>query len=109
LTQKADAGQLFAFCATSIFQGMVFLFNAETFFMKKINLAVSVTTVGLVAFVVLCSLSLSFVFPQLYLFGLTGSLIWMVITILKHGEPSSHTFDDRFYEDAALGPGSRHD
>jgi hypothetical protein len=88
---------------------MVFLFNAETHSMKKINFAIFVTTVGLVAFVVLCSLSLSFVFLQLYLFGLTGCLIWMVITILKHGEPSSHTFDDRFYADADLGPGSCHD
>ena len=77
--------------------------------MKKINLAISVTTVGLVAFVVLCSLSFSIVFLQLYLFGLTGCLIWMVITILKNGEPSSHTFDDRFYEDTDLGPDRTHD
>jgi hypothetical protein len=77
--------------------------------MKKINFAISVTTVGLVAFVILCSLSLSFAFLQLYLFGLTGCLIWMVITILKHGQPSSHTFDERFYEGADLGPGSRND
>ena len=72
--------------------------------MKRINISISVTTLGLVSFVILCSLGLSFVFLQLYLFALTGSLIWMVITILKNGEPSKHTFDERFYEDADLGP-----
>lgn len=72
--------------------------------MKKINFAVSVTTSGLVVFVILCSIPLSIVFLQLYLFGLTASLIWMVITILKNGEPSRHTFDERFYEDTDLGP-----
>jgi hypothetical protein len=77
--------------------------------MEKINLAISVTTVGLVAVVVLCSLLLSFLFLQLYLFCLTGCLIWMVITILKNGKPSPHTFDDHFHEDTHLGPNRRHD
>jgi hypothetical protein len=77
--------------------------------MKKINVAISVTTLGLVAFVILCSLQVSFILLQLYLFGLTGCLIWMVITILKNGEPSAHTFEDRFYEDADLGPNRSHD
>ena len=72
--------------------------------MKKINFAIWVTTVGLLLFVILCSLSIPFIFLQLYLFGLTGCLIWMVITILKNGEPSPHTFDERFYEDTDLGP-----
>ena len=77
--------------------------------MKKINVAISVTTLGLVAFVILCSLQVSFILLQLYLFALTGCLIWMVITILKNGEPSTHTFEDRFYEDADLGPNRSHD
>lgn len=72
--------------------------------MKKINFSIWVTTVGLLGFVVLCSLELSLVFLQLFLFALTGSLIWMVITILKNGEPSRRTFDERFYEDSDLGP-----
>lgn len=72
--------------------------------MKKINFSIWATTVGLVAFIILCSLELSFVFLQLFLFALTGSLIWMVVTILKNGEPSQHTFDERFYEDTDLGP-----
>ena len=72
--------------------------------MKKINFAVSITTSGLVVFVIVCSIPLSIVFLQLYLFGLTASLIWMVITILKNGEPSRHTFEERFYEDTDLGP-----
>ena len=72
--------------------------------MKKVNFSIWVTTVGLLCFIVLCSLGLSFVYLQLFLFALTGSLIWMVITILKNGEPSHYTFDDRFYEDEDLGP-----
>lgn len=72
--------------------------------MEKISFSITVTTLGLVVFIVLCSLSLSLVFLQLYLFGLTGCLIWMVITILKNGEPSSKTFDEQFYEDTDLGP-----
>lgn len=72
--------------------------------MEKISLSIAVTTLGLVFFIALCSLELPFLFLQLYLFGLTGSLIWMVITILKNGAPSSYTFDEKFYEDADLGP-----
>ena len=72
--------------------------------MQRINLSVGVTTLGLLSFVILCSLPISFIFLQLYLFGLVGCLIWMVLTILKNGEPSRHTFDERFYEDEDLGP-----
>lgn len=72
--------------------------------MKKINLSIGVTTLGLLCFIILCSLELSFIFLQLFLFALTGSLIWMVITILKNGEPSKYTFDERFYEDSDVGP-----
>lgn len=72
--------------------------------MNKINFAISVTTLSLVLFIILCSFPLPFVFLQLYLLGLLGSLIWMVITILKNGEPSPHTFEERFYEDEDLGP-----
>lgn len=72
--------------------------------MEKIGVPITVTTLGLLFFVILCSLPLSLLFLQLYLFFLTGSLIWMVIAILKNGKPSSHTFEDRFYDDADLGP-----
>lgn len=72
--------------------------------MEKISFSITITTLGLALFVVLCSLPLSLWFLQLYLFGLTGCLIWMVITILKNGEPSSKTFDEQFYEDRDLGP-----
>ncbi|HEX8038328.1 MAG TPA: hypothetical protein VF490_04235 [Chryseosolibacter sp.] len=72
--------------------------------MKKINFAISVTTLGLILFIVLCSFNISIVFLQLYSFGLTGSLIWMVITILKNGQPPPETFDEKFYEDQDLGP-----
>lgn len=72
--------------------------------MKKINFSIGITTFGLLCLIVLCSLELSFIFLQLYLFALTGSLIWMVITILKNGEPPEHTFEERFYEDSDVGP-----
>ena len=26
-------------------------------------------------------------------------VLWMVYSILKHGKPSGHTFDERFYDD----------
>ena len=78
--------------------------SAEGSVMNKINFAIGTTTLGLICFIVLCSLSLPVVFLQLYLVGLTGSLIWMVITILRNGEPSHHRFDERFYEDEYLGP-----
>ncbi len=74
--------------------------------MKKIDISISVTTLGLVLFLILCSFPLSFVFLQLYLFGLTACFIWMVLAILKDSDPSIHTFDERFYEDADLGPTS---
>jgi len=74
------------------------------FAMEKVSLSITVTTLGLLFFVILCSLPVSLSFLQLYLFALIGSLLWMVITILKNGKPSSHTFDDRFYDDADLGP-----
>ena len=72
--------------------------------MKKINFTIAVTTIGLGFFIILCSFPLSLIFLQLYLFALTGSLIWMVITILKNGDPSAKTFDEQFYEDSDLGP-----
>jgi hypothetical protein len=104
-----SAGNRLAFTPGELSGYDFFYLSVEARTMNKINLSISITTLGLVAFVVLCSLSLSIVFLQLYLFGLTGCLIWMVITILKNGEPSSHTFEDRFYEDADLGPHSSHD
>ena len=72
--------------------------------MKKISIAVGTTTLGLLIFIVLCTMPLSIIFLQLYLLALTGGLIWMVITILKNGEPSRYTFEERFYEDRDLGP-----
>ncbi|MDQ2657403.1 MAG: hypothetical protein M3Y60_08265, partial [Bacteroidota bacterium] len=67
--------------------------------MKKINLAIWLTTMGLLSFIVLCSLGISLVILQLYFFVLIAVFIRMVIIILKNGEPSIHTFEERFYED----------
>lgn len=73
--------------------------------MKKISRAIGITTFGLLVFIVLCTMPLPIVFLQLYLLALVGSLVWMVITILRNGEPSRYTFEERFYEDRDLGPG----
>jgi hypothetical protein len=72
--------------------------------MKKISFAIGVTTLGLVIFVVMCSLPIAILWLQITHLILTGALIWMVITILKNGTPSPYTFDERFYEDADRGP-----
>jgi hypothetical protein len=72
--------------------------------MKKINFAIVLTTLSLTGFIILCSFPFSFIFLQIYLFALTGCLIWMVVTILKNGQPSAHTFDERSYEDEDHGP-----
>lgn len=72
--------------------------------MSKMNFSITATTAAFLLFIVLCSLSLSLLFLQLYLLALTGMLIWMVITILKDGKPADRTFDQRFYEDADRGP-----
>lgn len=72
--------------------------------MSKINFAIGLVTAAFLLFIILCSLALSLVVLQLYLFALTGGLIWMVITILKDGKPSEHSFDEKFYDDSDLGP-----
>jgi hypothetical protein len=74
--------------------------------MNKVYYSISLVTGGLLVFTVMCSPLLKIPFAILFLFLLLlqGGLIWMVITILKKGEPSSHTFSERFYDDADLGP-----
>ncbi|MCU0359027.1 MAG: hypothetical protein MUE95_15805 [Cyclobacteriaceae bacterium] len=69
--------------------------------MNKVNASVTLTTVLFFIFTTLCvaPLGISLIFLNVFLFLLMGLLIWMVITVLKHGKPSAHTFDDRFYDD----------
>lgn len=69
--------------------------------MNRVNLSVVLTTGLFFIFTVLClaPFGLSLLFLNLFLFVLMGLLVWMVITVLKYGEPSKYTFDERFYED----------
>jgi hypothetical protein len=69
--------------------------------MNKVNFSVTLTTLLFFIFTVLCLVpgGLSLAFLNIFLFVLMGLLVWMVITILKHGKPSEHTFDDQFYDD----------
>jgi hypothetical protein len=74
--------------------------------MTRINFAISITTIGLLIFTILCSVEALVPLGSLliFLFLLNIGLVWMVITILKNGDPSPHLFDKRFYEDADKGP-----
>lgn len=75
--------------------------------MNKVNFAITITTTGFVVFAIICAADYFIPMGSLLLFLLLLNigLVWMVITILKEGESSHHTFDERFYEDADKGPG----
>jgi hypothetical protein len=74
--------------------------------MSKMHYSISLITGGLLGFIILCSPLLRVPFGILLfcLLLLQGGLIWIVITILKNGQCSTHTFDEKFYDDADLGP-----
>lgn len=61
--------------------------------------AVFLETAGLLVFTILCqtALPISFLIP--FLLYCKIGLIWMTITILKNRNASTHTFDEKFYED----------
>lgn len=69
--------------------------------MGKVGFSILAVTSGLVIFTVLCNanITLPTAFLILFLFVLHLALIWMVLTILKHGKPSKKTFDEQYYED----------
>jgi hypothetical protein len=67
--------------------------------MKSVSASVSITTFLFFVYTTLCLMPFSLVFLTLFLLVLMVLLVWMVITILKYGEPSKHTFDEKFYED----------
>lgn len=75
--------------------------------MGKPGFSISLVSGAFGVFTILCSplLSVPLVWLIVMLFFLQVGLVWMVITILKHGKSSTHTFDERFYDDADLGPG----
>lgn len=76
--------------------------------MDKPSFSISVVSGAFLVFIVLCSPIVSIPLAVLisYLLLLHVGLVWMVISILKYGKESRHTFDKRFYDDADLGPGT---
>jgi hypothetical protein len=83
--------------------GMKLLYGwfMNTDFMKSPRRAITMVTAGVIIFTILCNSRLNI--PTSILIGfllvLHVGLIWMVITILKYGKPSGHTFDERMYDD----------
>ena len=69
--------------------------------MNKINFSISLVSGAFLVFAILCSpiVTIPIGFLLIYLLILKVGLVWMVITILKNGVPSQHTFDEKFYED----------
>ncbi len=67
--------------------------------MKNLFLPIAATT--LVLFIYLISVYSNVVFNVVFLLFVTLNIliVWMVIRILKDGEPSGRTFEDQWYED----------
>jgi hypothetical protein len=57
-----------------------------------------------IGFVFLCQTSSSYLIINTYFILLLISFFVMVVAILKKGTPSKNTFDQKFYDDADLGP-----
>ena len=69
--------------------------------MKSPKNAITIVTIVVVIFTVLCNSGLNIPtgFLIAFLFILHVGLVWMVISILKFGKTSNYTFNDRFYND----------
>jgi len=69
--------------------------------MNKVSISVTITTLLFFIFSVFCMMPIGFslIFLNIFLLVLMVLLVWMVITVLKHGKPSQYTFDEKFYED----------
>jgi hypothetical protein len=70
-------------------------------YMNRVSIAVALESLALLIFTVICSpaVSVPIGFLILFLLALQIGLLWMVVTILKHGVPSHNTFEEKFYED----------
>jgi hypothetical protein len=67
--------------------------------MKNIQFPVYFTTAYLIVYVLLAQVQqTAFLIPWMFIFS-PFLVCWMVYCILKHGEESSKTFDESFYED----------
>jgi hypothetical protein len=70
--------------------------------MKSPKNAITIVTLGAVIFTILCNsrLNIPTGFLIAFLFILHVGLVWTVISILRFGKPSNHTFNNRLYDDA---------
>jgi archaellum biogenesis protein FlaJ (TadC family) len=77
--------------------------------MSKMWFSISVVTAAFLVFAILCGAENTLPLGGLlvYLLLLNIGLVWMVITILKDKKEPTHTFDQKFYNDADLGPGKQ--
>jgi hypothetical protein len=73
--------------------------------MKSPKNAITIVTAGVIIFTILCNshLNTPTEFLIAFLLALHIGLIWMVVTIIKHGKPSNHSFHKRMYDDANFG------
>jgi hypothetical protein len=67
--------------------------------MKKVPLTINLVTLYAVIFqaAIIIALPFNILFMLLLLAPLP--VVYMLYVILKHGKPSAHTFDERFYDD----------
>jgi hypothetical protein len=75
--------------------------------MSKTATSVIVTTLVVIAYTIISTLPVNFSLVFSAMIASQGLLIWMVITILKDTRTSTRTFDEYFYEDANIKPGSK--
>lgn len=67
--------------------------------MNRVGSSIAIVSIGAVMFAIMYQLALPFPILFLMLLVAQGGLVWMVITILKQGKPSRHTFDKKWYDD----------
>ncbi len=67
--------------------------------MKNLHFPVLATTLVLLIYLVSVFTNTVFSVVFMLFMVLNGLTIWMVIRILRDGEPSGQTFDDAWYED----------
>jgi ABC-type transport system involved in cytochrome bd biosynthesis fused ATPase/permease subunit len=72
---------------------------------SKMNIAIAVSTAVALVYVIVSRLDVSFAITFGLLLLSQVLLLNMVYRILKHPTQSKYTFDERFYDDADLGPG----
>jgi hypothetical protein len=75
--------------------------------MSKTTTSVIVTTIVVLAYTIISTLPVSFSLVFSAMIASQGLLVWMVITILKDKRTSTRTFDEYFYDDTNIKPGSK--